>query len=409
MRHPEFRENPKRAVYVVGVIDQAMVDRLTPEILRLRSESSEPITVYIDSPGGSTLHAYVITQLLKSPTQDGEICSIVTVVTGQAASAAADLLTAGGYAIAYPHTSIHYHGVRTSQGEITHESALNLAESLKRTNEDFALELLDKIKGRFFFVYTQLKSDFSVLSASDANLSTVECLAKCLEKKLVRGGRLLRLALEKHQRLVKLLAEYNQELAVAGVAFQRPAEQEAFLLKFLIDWELKENSVETWRFGSKGLAILREDFILLSDFENGEHMKALDNAIEEWGMFLLEPEERQHYVELEPEAAANYVKERKRESFKTIWHFLISICRSLQQGENLLHPYEAYWLGLVDEIPGSHLATIREVVENFEVAIESDKTKGRQSKKVRSIAAKAAPKKAAKSSPKKLQVRLSGI
>ena len=95
-----FRENPSRGVYILGRIDQQQVYRVTPDILRLRAESSDPITVYIDSFGGETLFAEDIRSLLYAPNQDSQVCRIVTVVTNVAASAAADLLALGDYAIA---------------------------------------------------------------------------------------------------------------------------------------------------------------------------------------------------------------------------------------------------------------------------------------------------------------------
>ena len=59
-----FRENPHRAVYILGGIDLQQVYRVTPDILRLRGESSDPITVYIDSFGGETFFAENIRSLL---------------------------------------------------------------------------------------------------------------------------------------------------------------------------------------------------------------------------------------------------------------------------------------------------------------------------------------------------------
>ena len=373
-----FRENPQRAIYIVGEINQATVDKLTPEIVALRAQSLEPITVYIDSPGGSTFHARLILNLLKSPTQDGDRLRIVTVVTGTAASAAADILAAGDYSIAYPHSLIHYHGVRTSSGDITHESASSLVEVLKQSNEGFALELAERIKRRFFFVYTQLASEFDGVRGSKANVSTVECFALCVGKKLSGSTKLLKVAIEKHQRLNSLLAEYNKELAKHKKPFARPADKEAFLIRFLVEWELQENSAPEWRFGSKGLNAIREDFVLLADFEDGQHMKDLDSDIQEWGMFLLSDTERVAYSELSGDDASAFVRAKVRESFRALWHFLVSVCRALQQGENRLTPYEAYWLGLVDEIPGSGLANLREIFERFTEAMEASKAKKRR-------------------------------
>ncbi len=58
----------------------------------------------------------VLLRLLRGLSQDGQPGpTIITVVTSQAASAAADLLTFGTYALAYPDSSIMFHGGRMSE------------------------------------------------------------------------------------------------------------------------------------------------------------------------------------------------------------------------------------------------------------------------------------------------------
>jgi ATP-dependent protease ClpP protease subunit len=131
----DYRENPKRAIYVLGRINQEMVHALTPRINELRAASNDPITVYIDSPGGSIPLSETIRCLVKAPSQDGRTCRLITVVTGLAASAAADFLALGDYAIAHPHADIVYHGSRQFAEEVTSEVASILASSMEETNE----------------------------------------------------------------------------------------------------------------------------------------------------------------------------------------------------------------------------------------------------------------------------------
>jgi ATP-dependent protease ClpP protease subunit len=134
---PNFRPNPDRAIFIQGTIDQGTIDRLTPEIMRLTAGDRGPITVYIDSAGGNVASAEVILKLLQATNQDNDPpCWLITVVTSRAASAAADLLSSGNYAIAYPDSTLLYHGVRTpSLTGITVELASFLAESLKISND----------------------------------------------------------------------------------------------------------------------------------------------------------------------------------------------------------------------------------------------------------------------------------
>lgn len=65
-RSVDFRPNPDRAIYLTGTIDQLSVDRLTSSIIGLLTSGREPITLYIDSPGGNTFHAGMLLKLLTS-------------------------------------------------------------------------------------------------------------------------------------------------------------------------------------------------------------------------------------------------------------------------------------------------------------------------------------------------------
>lgn len=157
----DYRENCDRAIYVTGRIDQNLVDRLTPTINSLRLASCDPITAYIDSLGGSSFHAETIRRLIKAPNPDGGVCRVITVATGTAASAAADLLTLGDYAIAYPHSSIFYHGTqRSADTALTYEVASSLASSLEELNERFAVRLARRAFPRFCIRMSQLKDQF---------------------------------------------------------------------------------------------------------------------------------------------------------------------------------------------------------------------------------------------------------
>jgi hypothetical protein len=85
-------ENHRRAVFLPSEIDIAAYEKIAPEIIRLRLESSEPICLFIHSFGGIPIIAESILRLMRAPRQDGERCLVTTVCIGVAASAAADLL-----------------------------------------------------------------------------------------------------------------------------------------------------------------------------------------------------------------------------------------------------------------------------------------------------------------------------
>ena len=96
----DYRLNPARSIQVNGVIDDQLISKLAPEILALRRGNLEPITVYINSPGGMVRSMETLLALLQTRDQDGNAPRILTVVFGIAGSAAATLLGLGDYAVA---------------------------------------------------------------------------------------------------------------------------------------------------------------------------------------------------------------------------------------------------------------------------------------------------------------------
>src|SRR6185295_18969919 len=102
----------ERAIYVQGDIDEKLFHALTPQILRLKEDTSRPITVFIDSPGGSILIAARLLSLLRAVVHGRDCPEIVTVATGDACSAAAAILAQGDYVMAFRHARLLFHGTR---------------------------------------------------------------------------------------------------------------------------------------------------------------------------------------------------------------------------------------------------------------------------------------------------------
>jgi ATP-dependent protease ClpP protease subunit len=111
-RDPKYRPDHNRSITISGVIDDALVARLLPQIIKLQSESREPITLYIDSRGGNPALAKLLLDALRARDQDAsKLCRLITVALGEASSAACDM-TAGDYALAFPYSRILCHGTR---------------------------------------------------------------------------------------------------------------------------------------------------------------------------------------------------------------------------------------------------------------------------------------------------------
>lgn len=373
----DFRENPERAVFVTGEIDERLVHRLLPVICRLRGQSNDPITAYIDSRGGSTVSTEHLRSLFKAPSQDGKTCRLITVATTRAASAAADLLALGDYAIAYPRAIIHCHGTRRSADEITKESAESLAASLNEANEDFALRLARRVFARMAFHYSLLRSEFPEIRKQALEKqwtrkmdSDLECFAFMAFRRLSPQLQdLPKKVFFLYESLVKMKAFVFERLGKTPEE-QKRAETEACILKYLVDFELSEEKPSDWTFSTGGIDHFASDFRKLADFLFGEHRGALEDHIKSFGVLFLDPEQMREAEQKRtenPTDADAWVRSAVQPVIEPLWYYVVALCRLLQQGENQLNAEDSYWLGLVDEVVGARLPSLRLVVENPDV------------------------------------------
>lgn len=99
----------ERIIFLGEPIDDAVVNTIIAQLLFLDAESStEDIKIYINSPGGSVTSAMALYDSMQHVKAD-----VSTIVLGQAASAAAVLLSSGakGKRLALPNSRIMIHQV----------------------------------------------------------------------------------------------------------------------------------------------------------------------------------------------------------------------------------------------------------------------------------------------------------
>ena len=357
----DFRPNPDRAIYLTGTIDQLSVDRLTSSIIRLLTSGREPITLYIDSPGGNTFHAGMLLNLLTSIDQNfSPRCRLITVATGFAASAASDLLMAGDYALAYPHSMILCHGVRQAANAdmLTHEGAVGLAKNLASTNEQFALELARNSISRFIFRIVFQRSESKIQTGHEQGyaplnlegfIDTLQSQSR-ISFELIK---LLRNALTRSKDSEQLDLYVSNSLSQLGnFADMRMALFESHLLKAILDYELEHHSDESWSFRTDGFGKIEEKFHLLIDRHVSQHDDMVGSLCDRWGEFFLTKEEEEELALKPEESRSEWLLNTVQQRLKPIWFFFVSICRLLQEDDYYLSAEEGYWLGLVDEIIG---------------------------------------------------------
>jgi ATP-dependent protease ClpP protease subunit len=342
---------------VSGQINRELVTRLTPQILKLQSINRDPITVYIDSSGGSVVSMESILRTLKLSDQNSaQPCHIITVVTIRAASAAADLLSSGDYSLAYPHSVIMYHGVRTQETDpLTVQSTSALTNILRRSNDIYAVELARKIDDRFTFRFMFSRNQFSKIREKypDRHLSELDCFIEYIDGKLSREAKKVwKRVRERHGRYRDLFGTVVKKRLGSKMT---PAQAEAVAIKAIVEFEVKANKDDPeWSFKGGGIERLTDDFFLFHEYLSVFSDKRLERWASDWGKYILPVEENAAIDAIADEAE----KKKKLNAavgplLEPITSFFAALCHALQEGENELTAEDAYWLGLVDEIVGN--------------------------------------------------------
>ena len=122
-----------RKIFLTGSIDGEMADNFLSQFLYLEQESDEPITIYINSPGGE-----VNAGLMIYDTIQGSKLPINMVCTGMAASMAAVLLAGGqkGRRYILKHSKVMIHEPLISNGVGGSATSIkNISDSILETRE----------------------------------------------------------------------------------------------------------------------------------------------------------------------------------------------------------------------------------------------------------------------------------
>ena len=390
----ELSVNWARSIHVDAAIDSDLVQKLTPAILRLRQTSPEPITVGIDSPGGSLASLDVLLGLLTGSDQDGNAGQIITVATNRAYSAAANLLAFGTYSVALRHSEVLYHDVRWEGiQDVTPEKARNAAKSLQHANDVFSLRLAHRIIQRLVWAYIDLQSTFadvqkrfpktyskySVLVASYAlPVDGFECVdlasfATALSSRISRSNTpLIRNVMDRLARWIHLNglsksmpthrqkgsripgmldgARYLHKLFKGKPDLFDGVEDNLKLFLSLIVADLSAPGADRVDF-SKVLDQSHREYAILQSMNDPKHVEHAANLMARHSaIFFHAP----LTVDLEKlsEAERAAMQEKAAPHATLLWHFCVLLCRELFEGEHVLTPQDAQLLGLVDEVAG---------------------------------------------------------
>jgi ATP-dependent protease ClpP protease subunit len=327
----DFTPNPDRAIWIRGDLNGWLLNRLRPEILELTARSRAPITVFIDSRGGSPEVRDGILSLLRQTDQgDASASRIITVATSNAQSGAADLLSAGDFAIANPECALLYHGLRFSLAEpqLTYESAKLYAGILPALHERAAAALAQNSVRRFLSIVSAERALFGQhrADAGDPTLTDLRCFQAILRGKLSPAAqKVLDLAIPLWESYNGLLIHFQKRLRRGRTATKAHLQKLMLHASIAFEYESDKGN-QSW---DGGLSRIGDHFYFLNAyFDFGR--------LGDWVAGRTESQTADTDVE------ADYLLQFRG--------FFLAICRALQDGENYITPLDARWLGLIDRV-----------------------------------------------------------
>lgn len=286
------------------------------------------------------------------------------------------MLSSGDFALAYPGSTILYHGVRM-QGDIplTAEVTSLLAQRLRTSDDSYAMELAHRTELRFMFRFMTSKEEFSSIRQENPKLiSDLDCFLALISGKLSGSARqVLENAQNRHGRYNALLDSVLRKKIPNSKSV---AAFEAFRIKAIVDFELRNNKKnEDWSFQADGLQSLTDDFFLLNEYLSLLGNERFQKLCARYGSFLLDEKELAEIHKLPKAERAAKTEQKVRPQLRPVWSFFVALCHALQQGENDLTATDAFWLGLLDEVIGIRELPSRRYIMEYEPDVEKSPSK----------------------------------
>lgn len=161
----DTRHLMNRRIFIHGEINDDLANDFLSQMLYLEQESSDPITIYINSPGGSVNAGLVIYDCI----QASEL-KINLVCAGMAASMAAVILAGGkkGHRFILPHSKVMIHEPLISNGVGGSATSIkNISDSIIETRE-LVNKILAKHTGKTLKEVNKATSFDNYMNAEEA-------------------------------------------------------------------------------------------------------------------------------------------------------------------------------------------------------------------------------------------------
>jgi hypothetical protein len=175
-------------------------------------------------------------------------------------------------------------------------------------------------------------------------------------------GALVQNAVDSVERITKL---FDYVKAKSSTSKGEQINTDSDLLKMIVDFEAsdlldrKSKGENIGGFSKKEIAAIYEDFISIKELLSGLYFEQTKVLCHLKGHYFLTIDEVKELKTIEPEARESFLLGKTAGRVFPLWYLVVSLCRLLQQGENTFTAHDAWYFGLIDEVAGSDLPSLR--------------------------------------------------
>jgi len=356
------RPNPNRAVTIYARLASEFAARLHNDMSTLMRKSIDPITIYIESRGGTISSLKTIEGLFVSKIPKQEVHQFITVATGEVRSAAANLLVMGNYAYAQKGIRLVFHGARYNiirlPGPIKQADVLAMYIALDKENRRIAGKLSETMIYRVVhrFLDFQNRSSSRNYTEPSAATSFLDSFANYIHSHLStdRSKMLLKESLV----LAKTLSSNHFQLNPQQTQHRRVAISQAEMLNAVIARKLNEHAGSKWKIDDSVMVEIMNEYLLWQTSLSVYRQPTFQHVAKIFGHNLLTNTELAEYRRLKRkdiQGADGFLIEVVETKLSMLFCFTVALSQRLMIRENPVFAADAYWFGLVDEVLDSDL------------------------------------------------------
>ena len=356
--------DPYRAVKVQGNMTKNAALSMQTEIAKLMKISDEPITLYINSKGGSVHSLDIFEKLFCSTNSAGDPQQFITVADGPVRSTAAFLLVLGHYAYATSDKGIVFHGARYQTIEtlksIKKQDAMAMAMHLDVENRRIAGTMAAAISHRVALLFlnywgkgASFKGHSTLTPATQlGNFVGYICghLASDKCKSLIRRAHQSAMSFYETAHAIQSFEAMNANCSQAII--------EAEIFRKLILETVQNRANEATSIDEATAPDLMFDYLFTRGLLLTKPHPVLSKLVSISGQYFLSERERATYKQL------GGIKRKDADQFlcfttgprlACLWCYTMAICRQLLIKDIYISASDAYWLGLVDDVVACNL------------------------------------------------------